>query len=663
MESNTTNKIISQVSQTAVDALITPSLIKLAKKVKIGYNNLLVPRGQHFKKYLDNEYKGFSFINTLVAQDRIKSLKEVYLPMTLIEENQVSKDGGEVIVNGMPPELFENCKKLLIIDTAGMGKSTMLKRMFIDICDQGLDILGIPLFINLRRLKKNWSIIDELEHQLSSLSERFDKELLLFFLQSGGFVFFLDGFDEISLNDKNVVTQNLQDFINKAGDNSFIITSRPDSSLGGFLGFKTYTIKPLEKEEAYSLIRKYDLSSNKNVSQKLIDLLKSKEYKSASEFLQNPLLTTLLFNAFNYKQIIPLKKHLFYRQVYDAYFEDHDLKKGDSYIHEKYSCLDIDDFARVLKYIGFHSMKEGIEFSKDEILVIISKAKKKFSYLDDFKSSDYLRDLVTVVPLFCEEGVGYKWAHKSLMEYFAARYIADELTDKNKDKVLTAIYKKSDIYQFINVLDIYHDIDYRGFSKNITLPICESFLDFRKDQMNKVDNNALQPINQTHIEERIGILFMGQIAYFQTTGFFSYYDAKDKFERIMGENVSLLDWYLRQGKRVFFAQKYESYFPLVRLLSLKRKDLICTMKNNQAGLYGLFTSIDSEISDNSINEVYYINLMNGNDSVWSYASINRVLGNLISMSYFSYHSCETEVSRIKKEITDDFESWDVLDGI
>jgi hypothetical protein len=63
----------------------------------------------------------------------------------------------------------------------------------------------------------------------------------------------------------------------------------------------------------------------------LVDILKGNEYKAVYEYLTNPLLVSMLFAAFDFKQTIPLKKHLFYEQVYDAYFEKHDLTKGDSY--------------------------------------------------------------------------------------------------------------------------------------------------------------------------------------------------------------------------------------------------------------------------------------------------------------------------------------------
>ena len=145
------------------------------------------------------------------------------------------------------------------------------------------------------------------------------------------------------------------------------------------------------------------------------------EMKSISEFLTNPLLVSLLFTAFQHKQTIPFKKHIFYRQVYDANFESHDLTKGDSYTHDKYTKLEIDDFHRVLRHLGFSCLKQNqkIEFTKDEILSLIHNA-RVFCVDLDFSESDFLKDLLSTVPLFSKDGIYYRWAHKSLQDYFAA---------------------------------------------------------------------------------------------------------------------------------------------------------------------------------------------------------------------------------------------------
>ena len=67
------------------------------------------------------------------------------------------------------------------------------------------------------------------------------------------------------------------------------------------------------------------------------------------EFLANPLLVSLLFKAFEYKQQVPFKKHVFYRQVYDALYHHHDLTKEPGFERKKHSGLDLEDFHRVLR--------------------------------------------------------------------------------------------------------------------------------------------------------------------------------------------------------------------------------------------------------------------------------------------------------------------------
>ena len=151
------------------------------------------------------------------------------------------------------------------------------------------------------------------------MTKDFNPQLLLEFIKTGGFVFFLDGYDEISLDERSAVTANIQDFISKASNNIFFLTSRPEQALASFGDFQVFSINSLTKKEAYELLRRYDKQGN--TSKQLIDELKTGQYEMINEFLKNPLLVSLLFAAFDYKHTIPLKKHIFYRQVYDAYFD------------------------------------------------------------------------------------------------------------------------------------------------------------------------------------------------------------------------------------------------------------------------------------------------------------------------------------------------------
>jgi predicted NACHT family NTPase len=444
----------SPLIKSVVETFVTPKLKKFNKKYEKVDENFFIPTEEHFKEYYHRTYKKIAVVNTLVFNNSQRFLKDIYLPLTLsLSSNQKVKHK----VDSYPDKICEEFGNVLVTDTAGMGKSTLMKRIFIDIIDQNI---GIPILIELRRLSKERSLLKEIQEQLNSISRNFDTTLLLELISEGGFIIILDGYDEISLADRDVVTKDLQDFISKASNNEFFITSRPEQALLSFGQFQEFKIDPLNQKEAFELLRKYD--NQGQISKLLIKKLQETEMSNIQEFLTNPLLVSLLFTAFEYKQAIPFKKYLFYRQVYDANFESHDLTKGDSYTHDKYSKLEIDDFHRVLRYIGYKSFKlQKLEFTKDDILKLI-KDSKEFCVGLKFKESDFLNDIIRTVPIFTKDGNYYRWSHKSLQEYFAAQFIY--LDSKSKqNSILETLYSHPNIEKFINVLDLYYDMDYKTF--------------------------------------------------------------------------------------------------------------------------------------------------------------------------------------------------------
>lgn len=460
--------VASPLIKSVVDTFITPKLNSIKQRFKLDFNKYHIPSEEHFSEYFHRTYKRLSIVNTLVFSNNQKILKDIYIPLTITNHNETIKHK----IDSFPNKLIEQYEKILITDTAGMGKSTMMKKIYLDIIDERK---GVPILIELRRLSKAKTIIQEIHEQINSIEKEFDEQLLLEFINEGGFIFILDGYDEISLNDRNIVTKDIQVFILKASRNKFILTSRPENALTSFGDFQLFKIQPLRKKEAHELLKRYDKLGK--VATLLIKKLEDKNLKDIDQFLTNPLLVSLLFTAFQFKQTIPFKKYLFYRQVYDANFESHDLTKGDSFIHEKYTKLEVDDFHRVLRHIGFICLKEQkLEYTKDELLNIIARSKKLCIGLN-FKNSDFLSDLIISVPLFTKDGNYYRWAHKSLQEYFAAQFIYLDL-DENKNNFLKSLYSHSDFSKFQNVVDLFYDMDYKSF-RNIF--IYELLNDFKSN--------------------------------------------------------------------------------------------------------------------------------------------------------------------------------------
>ena len=637
---------IKPVISSFVEKVITPKIQKFAERCGIAYSDLLIPRGEHFEEYLHRSYKKYSVLNTLVFKNEQRFLKDLYLPLTLCRKDYFGETQERVKVDRYPVEIAQKYNKLLITDTAGMGKSTLTKRLFLDIVENGL---GIPLYIELRRLSNQKNILQEIQEQVNSLAKEFDSKLLLEFLQTGGFIIILDGYDEISLNEKSTVTSNIQDFISKAGNNTFIMTSRPEQALASFGDFQNFCINPLAKKEAFELLRKYD--NQGNTSRRLIDELKSGKSEMINDFLTNPLLVSLLFAAYDYKQTTPIKKHIFYRQVYDAYFDSHDLSKGDSYIHEKLSHLDIDDFDRVLRHVGFKCIKkQKIEFEKDALLGIIDEAKEDCSDLD-FNSSDLLNDLLSAVPLFCQDGQYYRWVHKSLQEYFAAQFIFKD-SKKSQESILKALYNSPNLDNYINLLDIYYDIDNKGFNANIKYQILSDYVSFF--DRNYYENDA---IPKDFIEERIGFLYGNEIAFLRlsTRGNIDdiFNEARNLFKESFNQNTREITLHANFG--IFVAIVSSSNRKLLPLLFNRQKDLF---KFNTQGRY-------PDNFDFMEDKVCVIDVQIGNESVSLYNAITFLLKDqLLGKSlYLDYNACKNEMQLIEQTIKRDENVSDLTEGL
>ena len=587
----------------------------------------------NYNCYLDNAYEAYSMINTMVTNDNKRHLKEIYVPLTLTRDPK-TKLMDKIVVDGFPSELNHAGKKVLIVDRAGMGKSTLVKRIFVDLYEND----GyIPLFVELRRIVE----YEDLKSFICNMLSLSEQQICEFHndLQDGNFVVILDGFDEVQSNYREKMKTDILNFIGLYDKNIFIVTSRPEDNFQNFVEFERYTIAPLKRVESYNLLRKHDKVDD--LSEHLIKKLELQENKSVLEYLTTPLLVSLLYAAFNYKHTIPLKKHLFYEQVFDAFFERHDLTKEGAYIHEKKSLLDIYDFERVLRLLGLKCMtSQVVEFKNNELVALVDDSKPFFPDLI-FRSEDFVSDLQYSVPLFCKDGIFLKWVHKSMQEFFAARFIyIDAKTEQ--DNLMSAILNSSKLSSYYNMLDIYYDIDNYGFNKNITLPLLQGFVEF-------YDNNyfELEGIPLELIKERLGLMYLRKAA----IGYLSKMDAtSDVFDKMS-------DWCKEKG---FLYNNMHAYaidsceYCTANLMDPKQK-LIDLIYNKMPELF-------KRVSDLFINQtpvgfsfkepIIISGVKDFSDTIERYRCCNFCLTHTSSITsyYLDYDAVKIGIERIKANI-------------
>jgi hypothetical protein len=468
--------VAAPLSKVILETFLVPKFKEFRDKWKRENNLIDYAFEDKFLEYLTSAYEKNGVLNTIAFKKKKVLLNDVYIPLTIQceERHELPRKRKSLTLTEFDDELFAESNKILITDTAGMGKSTLSKKLLISAIEKNK---GVPVLIELRRLSKEKDIIDEILEQLNPINEKVNRQFILDLIKRGDFIFFFDGFDEISLSDRSNVTKQIQTFITKSRKNKFVLTSRPEDALSSFGDFLKYQIKPLIPEEAYSLIKKYDAEGN--IGDLLISKIKEPEtFESIEEYLTTPLLVSLLFTAFEHKQRIPFKKHIFYRQVYDALFESHDLSKGDSFEREKHSKLGSDEFHRVLRIFGYLCLtnENKIEFTRDELGTIVSRA-IEFCPEINSSSTNFIKDLLITVPLFAKDGIYYKWSHKSLQEYFAAQFIYLDSKEK-QNNILTHVSFHQDNTSFINVIDLYRSIDPSGFENVVINKLLSDYVKY-----------------------------------------------------------------------------------------------------------------------------------------------------------------------------------------
>lgn len=460
-----------------------------------------------FSEYLTRQYTKHSHLPTIVFQSK-KPIEELYIPITVTEQGThyaPTDPKKQFKVDRYDPRFLPKYERVLLIDDAGMGKTTASRFLLVEATKNQATI---PVFVELRHLSPDKTLLDFMLSELNQTGTepsdlKIDKRQLVRLLEKGVFTFFLDGYDEISLKNRERVTIDIKSIVNTFPSNKYMLTSRPEHALASFPSFKAFKIEPLKRSEAYSLIRKYD--NNGENAERLIAKLEDKSLRAVHEFLHNPLLTTLLYRAYDYKNQIPLKKPVFYRQVFDALYEWHDLTKDGYSTRTKQCGLDVDGFHRVLRGLGFISvLKNAIEADTDEILKWIREARTYAPELR-FSESDFLEDAIKAVPVLRREGNSIMWAHKSLAEYFAAQFIATD-AKIDQERICKHIAESKSLRSYSNMLDLLYDIDVALFGQFFIIPLLE-FLNKEivklKSDFPNIDNNLIERRAAASLGQRV----------------------------------------------------------------------------------------------------------------------------------------------------------------
>lgn len=445
---------------------ISKKVIDFKDKIEHEHKNKL-------SKYVLNKYLNLNKSASLLHKSEKKKLSELYVPLTIYNKDVKAK------IDKYPSNIFKHLNKIIIVDSAGMGKSTILKMLFRYAIEE--DII-LPFYIDMKSLidedeEKVINVIDLILKEFPSFTEKPKEQFLKKIFEQESYLFLFDGADEVPDKYKKQVYSEIDSFMNVNRKNKFIVATREENIiLSSFHGLDIFHIAKLKHQESFLLIKKY----YEDASEKLIKELNNQKNRTILEFLENPLLTTLLITAYSYGQTIPFKKSLFYRQVYQALFETHDSHKLGSFSREKSSNLDIKQFEKILFKLAYHGrLREQIKYKEKELEDLLEQINNTFATIN-FTPRNFINDLISRVQLFKKDGLVFLWQHKSIQEYFFTQYILS-IEDKEKQKkFIYALLNNKNNERFRLVFDILYDEDTELFHDILTIPIIDEYINKTK---------------------------------------------------------------------------------------------------------------------------------------------------------------------------------------
>lgn len=477
MDENFNNDLASKFMSSIFDEYLSPLISKIANKIKITYNEVKIDLEIPFQAYLTKSYEKYSRIKTIIYGIEPKRLYDFF-------EVPFLKKGSELIKPTTTRVLTDISKFLIIEGSGGIGKSTLMKHLFLS----ELELKDyIPIFIELKDFndEEHLDLEKLLLKKLNQFHNTFQEEYLDYALQSGCFLFLLDGYDELYSENQKDFFKKLNDFCDKYPENHYILSSRPYSE-SEFIEFQRFTVLkavPFTKEQAISLITKIEYP-DEELKNKFIRDLESGLYDRHDTFASNPLLLNIMLSTYNDYAEIPQKLHLFYYQAFDTMLSKHDATK--SYRREMLSNLSADTFKECFAIFCFLTyQKAKTEFTFLEIEEIFKKFPPRIQSV--LNIGNFIHDLENCLCVLYKEGHRYKFSHRSFQEYFVAYFLNIQTDSKMREYSFRLIKSGKFGTRADSVFFMLEDMNTHRFNNNILIPLLDEF-----EKSKTIDENLLE---------------------------------------------------------------------------------------------------------------------------------------------------------------------------
>jgi hypothetical protein len=336
---------------------------------------------------------------------RVRSGLDISTALAFGDQNRIAQSiaiaRGQEMNSVLVRDFLEWPESAVIFAGPGWGKTTFLHHIF---RKKSVDKSVYTVLITLRRP----TAVDDLEQFVglcvdSSVLKRNVKTLLL-----------VDGYDEISIKDRNRVSEALLNFTSTR-TGRFILTCRDHYAVIGIKAAEV-NIDCFDKQDKYRFVAAFLSAFESSLDP--IKMVNDLEDRDLSDFLSHPLLLALACivkcgkNSEQPRSALRLLERALITLQYTW-----DMDKGID--RERLTSLDGVDRIQILKRIAFVSGSPFMKGARAELIARRELDKMQVGKVDPVIA---LRETAQFYGILIQSSEGWEFVHRSIQDYLAAKY-------------------------------------------------------------------------------------------------------------------------------------------------------------------------------------------------------------------------------------------------
>jgi len=406
------------------------------------------------KNKIDSIYKKMKNVRkvkTIWQVEKEVDLLKFYYPSKVLVDDKRKK------INDLSNFKYDG--NIVIKGTIGQGKSIFFRFLTSQEMVKGK---AIPVFIELRRIRKDQTLSAHLIRELKSLGLEMDEETFLFLAKEGKIILFLDGFDEVRESQRIDLITEIEHFAKSYDRLQILVSSRPNSGIEVSPFFRVFELCALKGNEYEQVIAK--MAYDEKTSSNIIKGVRAAKGKIA-ELLTTPLMVALLMLRYRVDQSIPENAIAFYGDLFNLLLLRHDKTKA-GYVRRRKSAVGDASLLEIFNGMCFLTRKENQgAFTLNELQNYAKEAIKIAG--QKCPQEKVVADIIEITCLIVQEGGECRFIHKSVQEYHAACFIKDRPEDC-ASKFYEAIHSRWGEWE--QELEFLSKIDRYRFLKHFLIP-------------------------------------------------------------------------------------------------------------------------------------------------------------------------------------------------